>query len=172
MRATEGLREIAKSISEPRIFLKLCDTDETFRTYVSSDWQISPPNFVMTCEDSFTRSGDRARLPERFRLEVQAASFVTHARILSETGEIAASGYASEYAGVFAYDRIQTAEAYRRKGLGTIIMTSLAAARRSSATPQILAATAAGRALYQTLGWSDYVPYTTAVIPDEKAREL
>jgi len=165
-RATEGLREIADDVCEPRIFLKLCDTAEKLRNCIPSRWQIAPPNYMMVCDgDSARRRGAR-RLAAGYRLELETECAVTRACILSSSGEIAASGYAAEYAGAFIYDRIVTGEAHRRKGLGAAIMTALAAARRSSAAMQILVATPAGRELYRTLGWIDYAPYTTAVISD------
>lgn len=162
--ATDGLRQTAESIRDARIFLKLCDSAETMRGFVPSRWQISPPNFMMICDSEFGR--DSQQLPPGYRLELKTNSAVSHACILSSDGGIAASGYAAEHAGVFIYDRIFTAEAHRRKGLGRAVMTALASARRSPVAQQILAATHAGRELYLMLGWTDYAPYTTAVIPD------
>jgi GNAT superfamily N-acetyltransferase len=165
--ATERLRDVADGICEPRIFLKLCDTAEALRANIPSRWQVAPPNFMMICNGASRRRADARQLPPGYRLELKTGPAVTRACILAESGEVAASGFAAEYAGVFMYDRILTAEAHRRKGLGAAIMVALASARRSSAALQILAATAAGRELYRTLGWTDYAPYTTAVIPDD-----
>jgi GNAT superfamily N-acetyltransferase len=162
----EGLREIADSVREPRIFLKLCDTAHIMRNFIPPCWQVSPSNFMMICEEGFRCSGGAGQLPSGYRLELNANSTVTHVRVLSANGEIAASGYAVEHGGVFVYDRILTAEVHRRRGLGRAVMTALASARRSPSAQQILAATHAGHELYRTLGWTDYAPYTTAVIPD------
>ncbi|MGH6878591.1 MAG: GNAT family N-acetyltransferase [Rhizomicrobium sp.] len=167
VRPAAGLREIAESIREPLIFLKLCDTSGVMRSWLPRRWEIVSSNFVMICDGGPRRAA--RQLPAGYRLETKTNSAVTHACVLSATGELAASGYAAEYAGVFIYDRILTTEAHRRKGLGAIVMTALASARQSSSAPQILAATPAGRALYLTLGWSDCAPYTTAAIPDRPA---
>jgi len=166
---TEELRGLAESIREPLISLKLCDTEAALRSYIPSHWQIFPSNFVMIRDASAGPRRDAREMPSGYRLDVETVATVTHARVLSATGETAASGYAAEHAGIFIYDRILTAEAHRRKGLGTIVMTALESARRSLSAPQILAATPEGRQLYRSLDWSDYAPYTTAVIPDVNA---
>ena len=74
-----------------------------------------------------------------------------------------------EAAGVFVYDRIETAPAHRRRGLGRAVMAALADARRSRAASQVLVATDDGRALYARLGWSVYSTFATAVIPEDPA---
>ena len=76
-----------------------------------------------------------------------------------------ASGDAAEFAGVFVYDRIRTEEPFRRRGLGRALIAALGRERRSPESREILVATEQGRALYLTLGWRDYAPYTTGVIP-------
>lgn len=167
-RAVGGLREIAERIREPRIPLKLCDTPETMRSYLPPRWEIFPPNFVMSCNRAFDRRNGGQHLPDGYRLELRTASAVTEACVLSTTGELAASGYAACHNDTFVYDRIVTAENHRRKGLGTIIMTALASTRPASAGLQILVATPAGRELYRSLGWTDYAPYTSAVILEER----
>jgi GNAT superfamily N-acetyltransferase len=68
--------------------------------------------------------------------------------------ETAASGWAAVVGTDAVADRIETAEEHRRKGLGTAVMSALASeAVRMGAKHGILVASAAGRALYETLGW-------------------
>ena len=78
--------------------------------------------------------------------------------------DLAASGYAAEYNGIFIFDRIIVEEAHRRRGLGKAMMAVLGAEQRSRATRRVLVATDAGRALYSTLGWTVIAPYSTVVI--------
>ena len=163
----DGLRELAARIQEPRIALKLCDTPQTMRSYLPSRWEIFPSNFIMICREAFNHDAGARPMSADYRLELLTESDVTRALIFSATGEIAASGYAARYCDVFVYDRILTAEDHRRKGLGSIVMAALASARPASAELQMLVATAAGRELYRTLGWTDYGFYTSAVIPEE-----
>lgn len=89
---------------------------------------------------------------------------VTYAQILSESGELASDGYGVQTADVFIYDRIVTRPAHRRKGLATALMTHLHLARNVPYGPEVLVATEAGRALYETLGWETISPYSTALI--------
>jgi hypothetical protein len=166
-RPVDGLREIAERICELRIPLKLCDTPKVMRSYLPPGWEIFPPNFVMICHQTFCLPERTPQPPEGYRLELKTESAVTHACISSTAGELAAGGYAAHYDNVFIYDRILTGENHRRKGLGTIVMAALATARPPSARLQILVATPAGRELYRSLGWSDYAPYSSAVIPEQ-----
>lgn len=85
------------------------------------------------------------------------------ARITAPDGVLAASGHAAEAAGVFIYDRIETAPEHRRRGLGGIVMNALNAHRKSTNAPELLVATEDGRRLYASLGWTVLSPYSTAV---------
>jgi predicted GNAT family acetyltransferase len=65
------------------------------------------------------------------------------------------------------FDQIITEEAHRRLGLGTVVMLNLdAVAEQAGATNRLLVATAAGRALYECLGWTVLAPWSTAVLLD------
>jgi len=161
-RAIEGLSELAHAITSPHVFLKLCDTEAEMLARVPARWRLQPASVMMICE---ARPDGNLPLPEGYRLELSTTGPVTAARILTQSGDIAASGYAAEFAGVFTYDRIVTDTAHRRRGLGRGLMAALGAARRSHAATEVLVATIDGQALYSTLGWMLYSPYTTAVIP-------
>ncbi len=159
----EGLRELAQSIREPRVALKLAGTREEMASLLPARWEIAEPGFLMTCERPHAGA---AACPDGYRLELRTMQATTQARILTAHGELAASGYAVEYAGVFAYDRIVTEPAHRRRGLGRAVMAALGSARRSAASRPVLVATPEGRALYASLGWTLHSPWTTALIPD------
>jgi len=163
---TDGLRELAKAVSLPRIFLKLCGSAEEMRVLVPSRWQIQPASYMMTHEGAI---GGQIQLPKGYGIELSKAGSVTAARILAAGNDIAASGVAAEADGVFIYDRIVTHAAHRRRGLGRAIMAALGSARNSSAAKQVLVATEDGRGLYSRLGWTIHSPYTTAVIPLNEA---
>ena len=159
---TDGLRELAKAVSLPRIFIKLCGSTEELRALVPPRWQIQSASYMMTYEGEI---GGQVQLPAGYRIEVSKAGSVTAARILAAGDDIAASGFAAELDGVFIYDRIVTDAAHRRQGLGRAIMATLGSARNSSASKQVLVATEDGRRLYSSLGWTIHSPYATAVIP-------
>jgi len=115
---TDGLRELAKAVSLPRIFLKLCGSAEEMRVLVPSRWQIQPASYMMTHEGAI---GGQIQLPKGYGIELSKAGSVTAARILAAGNDIAASGVAAEADGVFIYDRIVTHAAHRRRGLGRAI---------------------------------------------------
>jgi hypothetical protein len=160
--AGDGLRQLAEKIDRPRVFLKACATQEALLALLPDRWQPVPGGYLMIRDDPDVRPSP---LPDGFRLEVETSPERIGVRITSADGRLAASGYAAEFAGVFAYDRIRTEAPFRRMGLGTVVMTTLGAARPTSAAHQVLVATEEGRALYSTLGWSVRAPYSTAVIP-------
>lgn len=161
-RAGEGLRVLAETIATPRIFLKLCGSEQEMRALLTPRWQLDEPRFVMTGDEFAARV---TPLAPGYSLQLTSMGPLTTARILTSRGELAASGQAAESQGFFIYDQISTAPEHRRRGLAAHLMQALRAARKSSAATQILVATADGQKLYSSLGWRTRSPYTTAHIP-------
>jgi len=157
------LLELAQTIHAPRVLLKLAAAPEAMASLLPSRWEIQSPGFMMIRDRS---GGGEPATPSGYRLDVSKSGATATARILTEGGEIAASGYATEFAGVFVYDRIITQPQHQRRGLGRAIMTALGATRRSGASTEVLVATTEGRALYSSMGWKVHTPWTTAAIPD------
>lgn len=96
-------------------------------------------------------------VPEGFEVdtkvmeEQQAIVTVTDA----ETGELAARGRVVIEDGVAVFDRIFTSDNYRRKGLGSFVMRSLAATALNYDTDTgLLISTPEGLLLYHYLGWT------------------
>lgn len=73
-----------------------------------------------------------------------------------ETGEqVAAEGTVGVLGELAVFDAVETSRSFRRRGLGTCVMSMLTSyAMDHGATEGVLAATAQGRALYEALGWS------------------
>ncbi len=155
-----GLEALARSISEPRHFLKLCGADDQLRAALPTGWKLHAPSYFMQA----TTKPPARRLSEGYRIEAKQVGMVIEARIFSETGALAASGYAAEACGVVVYDRIVTEPEHRRRGLGHVLMRTLRDARQHSNVPELLVATEDGRALYLTLGWETISPYSTTSI--------
>lgn len=155
-----GLEELAHSINEPRYFLKLCGSADELQAVLPIGWVLHAPSYFMQASDEPAGR----HLVEGYMIETKRAGMVSEARIYSETGALAASGYAAETQEVFIYDRIVTEPLHRRKGLGLAIMTTLHAAKQHPSVPELLVATKDGRALYSTLGWETISPYSTASI--------
>jgi hypothetical protein len=159
----DGLRAIAHDITAPRHYLKLCGPDEELRSALPARWEVQPANYFMIAA---VANLDARPLPNGYTMELHQAGPVTRACIIAPDGDLAASGCAAEAADVFIYDRIETAQEHRRKGLGAAVMIALGAARKSLASPQLLVATGDGRSLYTNLGWTVLAPFATATIPE------
>lgn len=161
-RATPSITEIARSVSAPGYFIKLCGTRADIEPLAPTPWVFQPPQSRMM----ITRDAPRAdALPPGYRAESRTDGAVTHVRIFDAESVEAARGYAAEAGGVFVYDRIATSPSHRRLGLGRALMSMLGSARRSSASQQILVATEDGYLLYSALGWKTYSPYATITVP-------
>ena len=159
----DGLRAIAHDITAPRHYLKLCGPDEELRSALPARWEVQPANYFMMAA---VATLDTKPLPNGYRMEFHQAGPVTRACIIAPDGDLAASGCAAETADVFIYDRIETAQDHRRKGLGVAVMSALGTARKSLVSPQLLVATEDGRNLYVNLGWTVLAPFAAATIPE------
>lgn len=159
----EGLLAIAAEITAPRHFLKLCGSNEALRAVLPERWQVQPANYFMQARAGATGTSS---LPDGYTMEVRQTGSVTKACVIAPNGEVAANGTAAETNDAFIYDRIETALNHRRKGLGMVVMSALASAKRSATVPQLLVATEEGRSLYTRLGWDVIAPFSAATIAD------
>lgn len=161
---TAAVRQLADTITEPYIFLKVCAPPNVVSTLLPPGWSIAPQAYMMTCFGAMAPVN--TVLQEGYVLDIQEDIPVPIVRILTTQGEVAAIGriaFAGDYG---IYDRIETHESHRRRKLGSVIMKTLetvGAARGIS--KGLLVATREGRALYETLGWRLHSLYTTAEIP-------
>jgi hypothetical protein len=160
----DGLRAIAHDITAPRHYLKLCGSDEELRSAMPARWEVQLANYFMMA--AVATPDTKPPLPNGYRMEFHQAGPVTRACIIAPDGDLAASGCAAETADAFIYDRIETAQDHRRKGLGVAVMVALGTARKSIVSPQLLVATEDGRNLYANLGWTVLAPFAAATIPE------
>jgi GNAT superfamily N-acetyltransferase len=152
------LAALARDVDQPGRLIKLCGADEALRRLLPDGWQLHALAFFM---QAGSWPASRA-LPAGYRCETLLAGPVCHVAILGEDGTLAASGYAAETSEAFVFDRIVTAPAHRRRGLGAGVMAALRAMRSRHDVPELLVATEEGRCLYQRLGWRVLSPYATA----------
>ncbi|GAB3347262.1 hypothetical protein GCM10027430_06570 [Lysobacter tyrosinilyticus] len=157
----EGLSELGRELTADRHFLKLCGAEQDLRNALPPQWKIQPTRYFMRAGSAQT---DAKPLSDGYVIRCEEMGSNICAAVFAADGSLAARGHAAEAAGVFVYDRIETAVGHRRKGLGASVMSALGALRRSPAAPQLLVATEDGRKLYETLGWWVLSPYATAVI--------
>jgi GNAT superfamily N-acetyltransferase len=160
-RASDAMRELAHRISEPGHFVKLCGTPAQLRPMLPPGWQTQASGYMMAGPGSAVLP----RCPPGYTVDVEQSGPVSHVKVISAAGELAASGYSAETGAAFVYDRIATAPAHQRKGLGTLVMATLRGCKLHARTPELLVATEAGCMLYRTLGWRILSPYATGSIP-------
>lgn len=170
-RCSEQLQMLADEIVDPWIFLKACAPPEAMQVMLPPRWVIQPLRFMMTCFEPMR--GYDVALPAGYVLDLADTLTVPIARILAANGDVAAIGHVAVIGDFAIYDRIETHQDHRRRGLGRAVMNALEVlARARRATRGVLVATADGRALYETLGWQMCSPYSTAVIPGADSVQL
>ncbi|MGW3913784.1 GNAT family N-acetyltransferase, partial [Streptomyces sp. NPDC005070] len=89
---------------------------------------------------------------------------LTRALVRSADGAFAARGQVAVTGSAYAIDQVETDPAHQRRGLGRLLMNTLAeVAAGQGATAGVLVATPEGRALYEAVGWRVLAPLTGAV---------
>ncbi|MEU2788958.1 GNAT family N-acetyltransferase [Streptomyces sp. NPDC007100] len=165
------LRGLAASITVPNLWIKVCAPREEIAPLLPPAWEFAEPQFLMSA--ALPVSAGPVVPPPGYLVETadKDGTGVIDCRVLdAATGEPAAWGRAAlTHASAppsAVYDKINTAPAHRRRGLGSLLMHALTAyAVRLGATHGILVASPAGRSLYRSLGWQYHAPLTAARIP-------
>jgi GNAT superfamily N-acetyltransferase len=161
--AGEALQACAAGIHAPGVYLKAAVEPAQLRQALPLPWQLDPPRYFMACPVALAPV---APLPAGYVAQPAVEHGATVLRLVDASGQTAAVGRVVLHQGSAVFDRIETHEAHRRKGLGMHLMGALdALAEQAGVSERLLVATAAGRALYQRLGWRVLAPYASAVIP-------
>lgn len=148
--AGRELCECAANIHDPFIYLKAAVDPDQMRSALPARWQIENPGYLMHRPTAMARS---VTPPAGYfaSVEVEQGTYVV--RFADSTGQTAASGRVVMNRGTAVFDRIETLEPHRRKGLGAALMCALdALAEQAGVSERLLVATEAGRALYIRLG--------------------
>jgi GNAT superfamily N-acetyltransferase len=149
------VRKLVAATSAPGTWLKLFADDDTVRSWVTSDWRLDAPAFLMTSP----LGAERVEPPAGYRCTSWTRGNVVRVLIRTTDGQFAARGQLAVAGAVGVPDQIETAAAHRRKGLGSVVMRTLQhAAHQAGADTGVLVATSAGQALYSTLGWTTRSP--------------
>lgn len=160
--AGTALRACASGIHAPFIYLKATVDQDTMRRALPACWQMDSQRYLMHRPAAMLTS---LLPPPGYVRDMHTEHGANVIRFIDATGQIAASGRVAIHHGSAIFDRIETLEAHRRKGLGSALMCALdAVATQAGASERLLVATEAGRALYQSLGWQVLAPYSTAVL--------
>lgn len=130
---------------------------------LGSGWRVGRGEVLMTAP--LTARRDPA--PEPYRLQIQSQGGTHRALALTWQGEPAAEAWAALHGSHAVFDRVCTAPAHRRRGLGRALMGALGRISASQGAERgVLVATQAGRALYRSLGWQEHCEVTPALRPE------
>ena len=159
----EVIAELVRTIREPWIFLKICDSPDKVRAVLPSGWILrESQTWIMTC----AIASAIVQLPRTYTLSIHEKGSSLLQATVHHGDEVVASGRLALLGETVLFDQIVTDQAHRRRGLGRSVMQALSnAALDRGAHRDLLSATEMGHDLYRTLGWSVHAPYTSAVIP-------
>lgn len=145
------VRALATSVNEPLTWIKAFIEPEELAALMTPGWEPDDAGWLMATD---LAEAD-PKVPAGYHVEATTTEAgVTHVRILAADGAPAARGQIAVTGDSCVFDQIVTEPQHQRRGLGTVVMTTLtAAAHDQGAATGILGATIQGRALYESLGW-------------------
>jgi GNAT superfamily N-acetyltransferase len=159
----EAVRRLTASMSPRFTPVKICAAPHDVAPLLAAPWVIERTAPMMK-KSALVQS--QAASPDDYSIVLTGAGDVLIAFALTNGGDIAAGGRVVLVGDVAVFDQISTNQAHQRRGLGGAIMRALEnAAVERHATRGMLVATEVGCALYLTVGWQVYAPYTTAIVP-------
>ncbi|MFD8823027.1 GNAT family N-acetyltransferase [Streptomyces sp. NPDC059605] len=161
--AEESLvRSAAASVTAPRTWMKMPAEPERIEPWLPRDWVVAWEDTGHLMVVDLMATDPVA--PEGYTVTLETVGAVTCARVLDAAGTTAARGQMAFLGEEVVVDRVVTDEAHRRRGLGGLVMRTLAdRALETGAVIGVLGATDAGRALYETLGWKKHATLAECV---------
>ncbi len=159
--------QLAESIHEPWVYLKVCEPFEKFSTLIPGRWKLQPQGYMMYVPEKM--KVHEKPLPEGYFIEIiQQQPDLFFIKINTESKEEAAVGRLIFVDGLAIYDRIKTERSHQRKGLATQVIKELhRLAASKGISENFLVATEQGKFLYESLGWEICSFYTSVVIEEE-----
>jgi GNAT superfamily N-acetyltransferase len=147
----EQVRRLRDAMAMPGSCVKFAGQRERWLSLVDAGWAENPVGWFMTC--GVEAPSIVPAMPRRCAVET-----TVHDRLLSVAvhadGQQVASGRAGLVGTWAVPDRISTASAYQRRGLGRLVMHHLLhLAWEAGARRAVLDASPQGRQLYLSLGW-------------------
>lgn len=156
--------ELANSIDEAWVYLKVCASPEEIKRYVLQKWIVQPQGFMMNCYGSMKKSNIHLNQDYLFQYAQYNSTYIV--KVIAKDGTVASIGRVILVDDLAIYDRIFTDTMHQRKGLATCIIKELEKIAISKGiTNNFLVATEQGKLLYESLGWELYSLYTSIVIP-------
>lgn len=158
--------ELADSIEEPWIYIKVSTSPDEFMGKIPERWKLQSQGYMMTCFHPM--NFPEISLAEGYHLEFSEYNTTFVVSIVAENGEQASIGRVSLINDVAVYDRIITEKNHQRKGLASFLLKELEKIALSKGfSNNLLVATEEGKLLYETLGWQMYCLHSSIVIPSE-----
>lgn len=150
-----AVRKVAGSVTVPNTWLKAFVAPELVASWLPLGWTSGPPTFLMAT----ALRPSEVRAPDGYAVTSETRAGVTFVRVLSADGAVAARGQIAVTGESAVVDQVETDPAHQRRGLGSLVMRTLAndAVARGASTG-VLGASAEGRALYEALGWTVHAP--------------
>jgi GNAT superfamily N-acetyltransferase len=155
------VRKITENVTAPGVWLKTFVSSETLTPWLAPGWSLAGGHgFLMSASLHATH----AEVPDGYRLRTWSRAGVIRALVRTADGAFAARGQIAVTGPTAVVDQVETDPAHQRRGLGRLVMSTLAnAAAEQDATEGVLGATPAGRALYERMGWRVLAPLTGVV---------
>ncbi|MEV4720535.1 GNAT family N-acetyltransferase [Micromonospora noduli] len=130
-------------------------------------WKLADTGYLMT---TTYRADSDTTPPSPYTARLQTSGDVVTAIVLDLEGYVAASGRLTTADAFGIVDQVETAPAHRSRGLGNVVVRSLAPhALRLDADTGVLVATDDGHRLYRALGWTVRTPVAAAYIPEPRS---
>lgn len=157
------LADLGGRQNAPGTWIKVAGAPEKLRAALPGQWTMADTGHLMST--TFTAGGGAPAAP--YTARVITSGPVLLAEILDGDGAKAAWGRLAPAGEVGVVDQVETDPAHRRRGLGSVVMRTLAAhALDRGMRTGVLAATDDGRGLYESLGWTVFGPLAAAHVPE------
>ncbi|MEU5611200.1 GNAT family N-acetyltransferase [Streptomyces sparsogenes] len=153
------IRKLTGTATAPATWLKFFLPPDSVASCVAPGWRFDIDGFLMSARLHTAE----AVAPRGYRVRTWARGGTTRVLVLTEDGAFAARGQIAVPAPgrPAVVDQVETSPAHRRRGLGSLVMRTLAnAAVEVGSSAAVLGATIEGRALYESLGWRTDGPLT------------
>ncbi|SHG51053.1 GNAT family N-acetyltransferase [Massilia sp. CF038] len=158
--AGPAMQACAAAIRAPFTHIKAPVLPEQMQASLPPGWVVEELRYLMACNGPMTATAT----PEGYTVSTGKDNGARFINLCTADGTIAASGRVVLHGATAVFDRIETHEQHRRKGLASAVMLELdALARQACVSERLLVATEAGRPLYLALGWHLLAPYSTFI---------
>ncbi|MBO3743661.1 GNAT family N-acetyltransferase [Actinoplanes flavus] len=161
---TGRLTTLDRQADRPGAWVKVVGDRAALRAALPSRWAMAEDGFLMTA--GFRPRAEPA--PAGYQITVTTEDTLLTAVARDSGGNRAAAAHLGRAGSFGVPDRVETEPGHRRRGLGTVLMTTLGEhAVRLGMTTGVLVATDAGQHLYRTLGWETVAPIAAAFLPED-----